>query len=389
MSDDASIRRRVRTVAGHLGLRTEHAAVLERQAYLATAAPVVIVGGAVLDVQAWPARGQALRQGTTVPGVVRHVAGGVARNVCAVLAALLHPERETSLLVTALGDDSPSQTLLSNLTALRTCTRGVRVCPGQTTPCVCAVFSNDGSADIVAAVAACDLVESHLTVDWIRQFRSDIARAPLVVLDANVTADTLLATARMASAAGVPVFVEPVSVAKATRSTDALAHITWIKPNTAELCAISAGLGVEIVAGAQPRTSAEALRILRPAIEAVLSAGCMHVITTLGPAGVLLSSRDSSSVGFTHWALPAAPVEKVVSTAGAGDALVAGFISSITRDSFGDSITSAAAARHALATGTAVAAAVVQHVDNAPPVEAFAAVRLVEAAQRRAGYVLA
>jgi len=254
---------------------------------------------------------------------------------------------------------------------------------------VCAVFSNDGSADIVAAVAACDLVESHLTVDWIRQFRSDIARAPLVVLDANVTADTLLATARMASAAGVPVFVEPVSVAKATRSTDALAHITWIKPNTAELCAISAGLGVEIVAGAQPRTSAEALRILRPAIEAVLSAGCMHVITTLGPAGVLLSSRDSSSVGFTHWALPAAPVEKVVSTAGAGDALVAGFISSITRDSFGGSITSAAAARHALATGTAVAAAVVQHVDNAPPVEAFAAVRLVEAAQRRAGYVLA
>ena len=422
MTGDSTAWRRACTVVAHL-LPVEQSSVLLRHdtaAVSGRAEPVVIIGGAVLDVQAWPA--VAPRGGTTVPGLVKQIPGGVARNIAAVLAALLHPSRgPPPLLVTALGEDSPGHLLLSHLrcvllfslSVLRTRvltymsrrrrelgmpTDGVRVCPGGATPCVCAVFGADGGGDIVAAVAACDLVEQELTADWVARFRRDIKRAPLVVLDANTAPDALLAAARLAADDRVPVFIEPVSVAKACRAVPALRYATWVSPNSAELLAIAAELDASFArqasASAQQQFTSlsDALQALRPAIEAVLHAGVRHIITTLGPAGVLLSSRDPAACAPSHWALPAAPVLQVVSTAGAGDALVAGTVAALTTHAAGSGITSVAAVRSALATGTAAAAVVVQHKDNAPPREAFAGVLLASAAaaqQQRAGYVLA
>ena len=270
-------------------------------------------------------------------------------------------------------------------------THGVRVCPGAATPCVCAVFGADGSGDIVAAVAACDLVEQEVTAEWVARFRKDIKRAPLVVLDANLSPEALLAAARMAGETGVPVFVEPVSVAKACRAVPALRYTTWIKPNAVELLAIAASLAekASTTSALQFASPSDALLALRPAIELVLQAGVAHIITTLGAAGVLLSSRDPVSSTTSHWALPAVPVMRVVSTAGAGDALVAGTVAALTTQTASSGgITSVSAVRHALATGTAAAAVVVQHRDNAPPQAAFAGV-LDAAHHQRAGYVLA
>jgi len=127
---DSTAWRRAHTVAAHL-LPAEQSCVLRHDAAGAMsvhAAPVVVIGGAVVDIQAWPA--VATRAGTTVPGVVKQLPGGVARNIAAVLAALLHPSRgPLPLVVSALGDDSPGQLLLAHLrcvflslhTVLNTC----------------------------------------------------------------------------------------------------------------------------------------------------------------------------------------------------------------------------------------------------------------------------
>ena len=241
---------------------------------------------------------------------------------------------------------------------------GVRVVSGAATPCVVAVMDASGG-DITAAVAACSLVEEQLTVEWLAGFSAELVSAPLLLLDTNASPEMLLAAAKAARAAGVPVWLEPVSAAKAVKAIPLLSYLTYVSPNAKELAALAAPLGITCRVPDAPFASADAaLAALRPAIEALLHAGVSHVITTLGAAGVLLSGTAG------HRALPAAAVSCVISASGAGDALVAGTLAAL-------------AAREeleaALSVGVAAAAAVVQHRDNAPPRAAFANVPQVAA----------
>ncbi len=81
--------------------------------------------------QAWPDAGAAPRAGTTVPGEVRRLPGGVARNIAAVLAALpsdaadAHAPPPPPLLISAVGDDADGGALLAHL---RRAPRSMRPC---------------------------------------------------------------------------------------------------------------------------------------------------------------------------------------------------------------------------------------------------------------------
>lgn len=70
---------------------------------------------------------------------------------------------------------------------------------------------------MAASVADVAAPAVELTPAVVQQHRSDIAAAQLLVLDANLQANTLAAAAEVAAAAGVPVLFEPVSVPKAPR----------------------------------------------------------------------------------------------------------------------------------------------------------------------------
>ena len=231
---------------------------------------------------------------------------------------------------------------------------GVRVVSGAATPCVVAVMDASGG-DITAAVAACSLVEEQLTVEWLAGFSAELVSAPLLLLDTNASPEVLR----------VPVWLEPVSAAKAVKAIPLLSYLTYVSPNAKELAALAAPLGITCRVPDAPFASADAaLAALRPAIEALLHAGVSHVITTLGAAGVLLSGTAG------HRALPAAAVSCVISASGAGDALVAGTLAALAA---GEELEAA------LSVGVAAAAAVVQHRDNAPPRAAFANVPQVAA----------
>jgi hypothetical protein len=83
---------------------------------------VLLLGGAVWDVQAWPSQ-QAAQPGTTVPGEVRHVPGGVARNIAAVLVALQTTADQPPLLLSVVGDDPPGVALLAHMRCASACRR--------------------------------------------------------------------------------------------------------------------------------------------------------------------------------------------------------------------------------------------------------------------------
>ncbi len=113
-------RRRVASLAAHVA---PPATALQRTAVASSArGAVVLVGGAVMDIQAWPAPGQALSAGTTTPGEVHQVPGGVARNIAAVLAALQPPGSPPPLLLSVVGDDAPGDALLSHTRCVRSTT---------------------------------------------------------------------------------------------------------------------------------------------------------------------------------------------------------------------------------------------------------------------------
>ena len=227
--------------------------------------------------------------------------------------------------------------------------------PGRRTASGAAVFGAGG--DIAAAVADCGLVEEGLTCEWVQRFTADVANAPCLLLDANAAPAALAAAAALAAQHRTPLWLEPVSVAKAERCVPLLRFAAFVSPNRAEAAALAGRACGSGGADADADVARDA--------EAALGAGCGAVVTTLGPRGAMLSMRHPADDGawrVRHVLLPAAPAAAVVSTAGAGDSLVAGALAALARG---------ADAPAALAAGLAAAAVVVARPENAPPKQAW------------------
>ena len=351
---------------------------------LASARPqrhgAVLLGGLVLDIQATPANGAQPTHGTTVPGAVVQRPGGVAANVAAALASLQPNECSPPLLITAVGNDAAGPALFSHLSRSGFPTRGVRVVRGARTATVLAVFGSDG--DLFSAVADCDVIEAHVTAEWIQRFLPELRAAPFVMVDCNLGAPALLAAA--SACAPGRLWVEPTSVAKAAACAPLLSFAPTLTPNAAELTSIVAALGTSHAAhgnggGSAVDGSDATLMRVRIDAEALLHAGASRVFTTLGAAGVLVSTMGASRVA-QHDHIPAEPVDAVVSTAGAGDAFVAGAMAA----SLANEVASSGGgwgeangtANHdvcvrAARVGLQAAALVVTRAETTPPPEAF------------------
>jgi hypothetical protein len=70
---------------------------------------------------------------------------------------------------------------------------------------------------VAACVADVTAIERYLTPARVQLHARLLQGASLVVLDANLAADTLACAARLAAEAHVPVLGEPVSVPKSVR----------------------------------------------------------------------------------------------------------------------------------------------------------------------------
>lgn len=164
----------------------------------------------------------------------------------------------------------------------------------------------------------------------------------IVAIDANLTADAILAVAQTARSAGALTWFEPTSVPKAVRVTRALPFITFISPNTRELKALARSLGVN--GGSEERN-----------VRAVQQTGVRVVIVTRGEKGAAL--YDGADAPFV---LQACPVKRVRNTSGAGDALAGAMIAHIADHGGGQ-----AAVRDALRAGLRAAALACGRGDSA------------------------
>jgi pseudouridine kinase len=258
--------------------------------------PVVVVGGINLDTLA-RIEADTVR-GSSNPGQTVTAPGGVGRNIAENLARLGSPVQ----MVGSVGRDHAGELLLTGMTALGIDTSRVLRRHNIATGTYTAVLAHDGSLDVgVADMAATDaLVPADLGGGLLQD-------ASWLVLDGNLRADTIAHGLRLAAAAGVPVALDPVGVAKATRLGD-LPGLHTFTPNADEL------------AGWAGTTDTDA------AIARAHDQGVAVVWLRGGAAGSVLHRRGLPPAEVR---LPVAPV---VDVTGAGDAMLAAYVHCLRKE---------------------------------------------------------
>jgi pseudouridine kinase len=291
----------------HLSNLGRKGVILGRGYILSPRTPVVVVGGANLDIKARSAA--AAIPGTSNPGYTATTPGGVARNIAENLARLGTP----TALIAAIGRDQHGERLLAETrkagVLLEHVHRGTHPTGSYT-----AVLDADG--ELVLAVADMSATDD-LRPEHLQQARELITHAALLIADGNLPAAVTAHLLDLAHAADVRVIIDPVSVPKATRLLpllDAARPVFAITPNRDELQALTG----------RDTSADEAL----PQAAAVLhERGVQHVWVRLGSHGSLLSTRAAdagTAVEQSLETLPADPAE-VRDVTGAGDAMLAAF----------------------------------------------------------------
>ena len=260
----------------------------------------VVVGGAAWDVKARSL--DPVRLHTSNPAVVSRTPGGVGRNIAegiARLGARVH-------LVAAVGTDEAGRELLGRTAEAGVYTDRVVDSPHPTGSYLAAL---DADGELVVGLSDFAATDA-LDVAGVSRAQELVARAGVVVVDANIpeaVADWVLG---VAVAGGARVVLEPVSVAKAGRVAPLLRPerpVFAVTPNADELAALAG----------RPVTDSE--DGLVAAAADLHARGVHHVWVSRGSAGSLLVSPGRLV------RLPAVPAE-VADVTGAGDALTAGFV---------------------------------------------------------------
>ncbi|WP_404384731.1 winged helix-turn-helix transcriptional regulator [Knoellia locipacati] len=301
---------------------TRKGAILGRGYVVRAEAGVVVVGGAVMDVKA---RSTArLDRATSNPGEVATNPGGVGRNIAENLARL----GTSTQLVAAVGTDSFGEELLTHTRSAGVSLDHVVVGP-RPTGTYLAVLDHEG--DLAVAVSDMSATDA-LTVADVEPARALVQHCDLLVVDGNIPLVVASWLADVATTAGVPVVVEPVSVVKARRLRPLFVPtrpVLAVTPNIAELAALV------------DREVADTVPAISRAAAELHALGVRHVWVRRGARGSLLSSAaepgGAGAGGAGGTARPAVTTDTTISTdvvdvTGAGDSMTAGFVHALLRD---------------------------------------------------------
>ena len=259
---------------------------------VAPTGPIVVIGGANVDILGAPDATLVLADSN--PGRIQLSPGGVGRNIAENLARL----GVTTRLITVLGGDANGRFLAEE------CARdGVDISLSLVLadePGSLYVAIMDERGDMALALNDMRAME-RLTPEALETHIAALAQAALVVVDTNLSAETLAWIGVHVSA---PLVLGPISVAKAPRALSLLPRLAALHCNALEAGAL---LGRPVVT----RQDAE------QAARALVALGVARVFVTLGADGVIAADAASS---ITLAARPAT----LVNATGAGDAFTAG-----------------------------------------------------------------
>jgi pseudouridine kinase len=270
---------------------------------------VVVIGGANLDIRAISA--EPLIDGTSNPGRVRIMPGGVARNIAEHLARL----GVDTALISAVGNDPAGHQILAQTLAAGVDIMGVSNV-SDPTGIYSAILDHDGN--LATAVNAMGVIEA-ITPEQVLAQRGKLQAADFIIADCNLAEATLQGLARFAAERGKRLIVDPVSVPKCMKLNGMLeiAPLFAITPNRAQ------GEKLSGHSCATPRMAEQAAQSLH-------ERGIGLVALHLDRDGVLVSELSEGSMK-SEVVPPQTRRAEPRDVTGGGDAAIAGLIYGLLR----------------------------------------------------------
>ena len=254
----------------------------------------VVVGGVNIDIGGRSFAPLVARDSN--PGRVTVSLGGVGRNIAHNLRLL----GVNVSMLTALGDDLHARQVTDSCTELGIdISHALRVPGGATSTYI---YLDDADGDMALALSDMEICEK-ITPSYLAGNRDLLARADVIVADANIPADSLVWITENCSA---PVFADPVSTAKAVKLRPVLSRLHTLKPNRLE---------AELLSGVKITDDISMFRAAR----ALLDTGLERAAITLGGRGILAADSHTLEI------IPACPAQ-VHNATGAGDAFMAALV---------------------------------------------------------------
>lgn len=292
-------------IADKLGITRSSAAVhisnLMKKGYIAgkgyvlrSGSYAVVVGGVNVDIG-----GRAfapLVAADSNPGQATVSLGGVGRNIAHNMSLLGLDVR----LLTAYGDDLHGERVAASCSELGIdLSHALRVAGGTTSTYLYLADPEGEMALAVSDMTICD----KITPAYLAANQAILQNAQVIVADANIPADSLVYLAETCTA---PLFVDPVSTAKAEKLRPILSRIHTLKPNRLE---------AELLSGVRIHSRAD----VEKAADALTGLGVHRMFISLGADGVY------AAMGSQRLWLANIPGH-MVNTTGCGDAFMAALV---------------------------------------------------------------
>ena len=282
------------SVAVHISNLTKKGCIAGRGYVLRSGSYAVVVGGVNVDIGG---RSFApLVSADSNPGTVRISLGGVGRNIAHNLALLgtdVH-------LLTAYADDLHGERVAASCSELGIdLSHALRITGGTTSTYL---YLADHRGEMALAVSDMEICKK-ITPAYLNTQLPLLQNAQVVAADANLSAESL---EFLANNCTVPLFVDPVSTAKAQKLQPILGKIHTLKPNRLE---------AELLSGVSIRSEAD----LQRAADVLMEQGVHRLFISLGAQGVY------AAMGQERVHLPNLPGNRI-NTTGCGDAFMAALI---------------------------------------------------------------
>ena len=245
---------------------------------------VIVIGAVNMDICGRPDREPRMKDSN--PGTVSFSPGGVGRNIAHNLCLLGLNVK----FIAAIGDDVYGDSIFESCTKLGMDMHLSRRMSGGRTSSY--LYVTDENGDMLVGVSDTD-ISASITPEYLKAHIKEINEADAVVIDANLTRETVAWIAENVTA--------PLYAAKAERLRPALGRLTAFKPNEYEAKSMT-GETTSLFAA-----------------EALLNAGVKKVFVSLGGDGIVAAS-DGEIIK-----LPCVTTE-ISNCTGCGDAATAAII---------------------------------------------------------------
>ncbi|MEO1401114.1 MAG: ribokinase [Cyanobacteria bacterium J06635_1] len=243
------------------------------------------------------------------------IPGGKGANQAVAAAKLGAPTQ----MIGRVGSDEFGDTLRQGLSAIGVTVDTVSTDPATPSGVALITVAQTGENQIIVVPGA-----NHCVDDMeLSALSAQLSKAQALLLQFEIPHAVVVAAAKLAHQAGVPVIVDPAP-ARLALSPDFYTHIDILTPNQVEVAQL---VGFEVC---DRKTAAQAAQILR-------QRGVRTVIVKLGGQGVVVDTQA------TCFEIPAFSVE-VVDTVAAGDAFNGGLAAALAEgQSLKDAVTFASA----------------------------------------------